>query len=164
MQGADKQKIIANMVRVIANICKMSITQSRVDFTQNLNDEKCRAGEGGHSIVSAVPFSLSLQIKCIPYRGVKKIKLSTKVRAEYEYVKVAHKGRKKNGWVQILKYQISLAEGFGCLPLSHRWQTQGPRAESSPPPCFFWPSTLFLPNSSAQLSLACEGVVTFTQS
>ena len=37
--------------------------------------------------------------------------------------------------------------------LHHRWQTQGPRAESSP-----------LPGSSAELSLNREGVVMFIQS
>ena len=36
-------------------------------------------------------------------------------------------------------------------PLRHRWQTQGPQAESSPPPCFIWPSTLFLSGGSAEL-------------
>ena len=36
-------------------------------------------------------------------------------------------------------------------PLSHRWQTQGPLAESGPPPCFILPSTLFLPGGSAKL-------------
>ena len=30
-----------------------------------------------------------------------------------------------------------------------RWQTQGPQAESGPPPCFIWPGTLFLPGSSS---------------
>ena len=39
--------------------------------------------------------------------------------------------------------------------LGHRWQTQGLRAGSSPPPCFAWPSTLFLPSGSAELSLNC---------
>ena len=33
--------------------------------------------------------------------------------------------------------------------LEHRWQTQVPKAESGPPPCFIWPSTLFLPGRSA---------------
>ena len=35
--------------------------------------------------------------------------------------------------------------------LNHRWQTQGPRAESGPPPCFIRPGTLFLPGSSTEL-------------
>ena len=35
--------------------------------------------------------------------------------------------------------------------LDHRWQTQGPWAESSPPPCFIQPSTLFLPGGNAEL-------------
>ena len=39
--------------------------------------------------------------------------------------------------------------------LNHRWQTQGLWAESSPPPCFIRPSTLFLPGGSAELSLNC---------
>ena len=37
----------------------------------------------------------------------------------------------------------------------HRWQTQGPRAESGPIPSFIRPSTLFLPSGSARLSLNC---------
>ena len=35
--------------------------------------------------------------------------------------------------------------------LGHRWQTQGPGAESGPPPCFIWPSSLFPPGGSAEL-------------
>ena len=35
--------------------------------------------------------------------------------------------------------------------LGHRWQTQGPRPESGPPPCFIQPGTLFLPCISAEL-------------
>ena len=35
--------------------------------------------------------------------------------------------------------------------LGHLWQTQGPWAESGPPPCFIWPGTVFLPGSSAEL-------------
>ena len=46
----------------------------------------------------------------------------------------------------------------------HRWQTQGPWAESGPPPCFIWPGTLFLPSGSAKLLAPSEGVVTFIQS
>ena len=34
--------------------------------------------------------------------------------------------------------------------LDHSWQTQGPRAESGPPPCFICPSTLFLPSGSTE--------------
>ena len=41
------------------------------------------------------------------------------------------------------------------LSLKHRWQTQGLRAESGPPPCFIWPGTLFLPRGSAKLSPNC---------
>lgn len=38
--------------------------------------------------------------------------------------------------------------------LDHRRQTQGPQAESGPPPSFLRPGTLFLlPGSSAKLSL-----------
>ena len=42
---------------------------------------------------------------------------------------------------------------FSCLiiPLDHRWQTLGPQAQSSPPPCFTLPGTLFLPGGSAEL-------------
>ena len=47
------------------------------------------------------------------------------------------------------------------MDVKHRWQTQDQRAESGPPPCFIWPSTLFLPGGSADLSLHCQGVVTF---
>ena len=36
------------------------------------------------------------------------------------------------------------------VTLSHRWQTQGLRAESGSPPCFIQPSTLFLPISSTE--------------
>ena len=50
------------------------------------------------------------------------------------------------------------------ISLQHRWQTQGLWAKSGPPPCFIWPGTLFLPSSSAELSLNCYGVVTFIQS
>ena len=32
--------------------------------------------------------------------------------------------------------------GPAVLPV-HRCQTQGPQAESGPPPCFIWPGTLF---------------------
>ena len=39
--------------------------------------------------------------------------------------------------------------------LDHRWQTQGPWAESGPLPCFIRPGTLFLPGGSAELSLNC---------
>ena len=39
--------------------------------------------------------------------------------------------------------------------LDHSWQTQGPQAESGPPPCFIQPDTLFLPGGSAELSLNC---------
>ena len=35
--------------------------------------------------------------------------------------------------------------------LNQRWQTQGPWAESGPPPCFTQPSTLFLPGGSTKL-------------
>ena len=41
------------------------------------------------------------------------------------------------------------------IMLIHRWQTQGPQAESGPPPCFILPGTLFLPGSSAKLLLNC---------
>ena len=44
--------------------------------------------------------------------------------------------------------------------IAHRWQTQGPWAESSPAPCFIQPGTLFLPSGSAELSLNCYGIVT----
>ena len=37
----------------------------------------------------------------------------------------------------------------------HRWQTQGPGAESSPLPSFMQPGTLFLPCGSTKLSLYC---------
>ena len=37
------------------------------------------------------------------------------------------------------------------ISLEHRWQTQGPRAESRPPPCFIQPGTLFLPSGNANL-------------
>ena len=33
---------------------------------------------------------------------------------------------------------------LGQNAIDHRWQTQGPWAESNPPPCFIQPSTLFL--------------------
>ena len=39
--------------------------------------------------------------------------------------------------------------------LYHRWQTQGLRAESGPPPCFIQPGTLFLSDGSAELLLNC---------
>ena len=39
--------------------------------------------------------------------------------------------------------------------IDHRWQTQGPWAESSPPPCFTQPDTFFLAGGSAKLSLNC---------
>ena len=39
--------------------------------------------------------------------------------------------------------------------LGPRWQTQGPWAESGPPPCFIRPGTLFLPTGNAELSLNC---------
>ena len=35
--------------------------------------------------------------------------------------------------------------------IDYRWQTQGPRAESGPPPGFIQPSTLSLPGSSTEL-------------
>ena len=35
--------------------------------------------------------------------------------------------------------------------LVHRGQTQGPWAESGPPPCFIQPGTLFLSSCSAEL-------------
>ena len=35
--------------------------------------------------------------------------------------------------------------------LGPRWQTQGLKAESGPPPCFIRPITMFLPSSSTQL-------------
>ena len=35
--------------------------------------------------------------------------------------------------------------------IEHRWQTQGPQAESGPPPCFIRPGTLFLPGSGTAL-------------
>ena len=41
------------------------------------------------------------------------------------------------------------------VTLSHRWQTQGPWTESSPPPCFIQPGTLFLFDGSTELSLNC---------
>ena len=44
--------------------------------------------------------------------------------------------------------------------LGHRWQTQGLRDESGPPPSFIRPGTLFLPSSTTP----SEGVVTFIQS
>ena len=37
------------------------------------------------------------------------------------------------------------------MDLGHRWQAQGLRAESGPPPCFIRPGTVFLPSSSAEL-------------
>ena len=48
-------------------------------------------------------------------------------------------------------YIIALSGDLTRLCLHHRWQTQGPRAESGPPPCFIWPGTLFLPGGSAEL-------------
>ena len=39
--------------------------------------------------------------------------------------------------------------------IMHRWQTQGPGAESSPLPSFMQPGTLFLPCGSTKLSLYC---------
>ena len=41
------------------------------------------------------------------------------------------------------------------FPLVHRWQKQGPRAESGPPPYFIWSGTLFLPGGSIELLLNC---------
>ena len=41
------------------------------------------------------------------------------------------------------------------FPLNHRWQTQGPGAESSPPPCFICPAPCFY--SAAALS-SCSTV------
>ena len=53
------------------------------------------------------------------------------------------------------KYQISLRVYWQIIrehfSLDHRWQTQGPWAESGPPPCFIQPGTLFLPGSSTEL-------------
>ena len=46
----------------------------------------------------------------------------------------------------------------------HGWQTQGPRAESSPPPCFIQPGTLFLPRCSTELLAPTYRVVTVIQS
>ena len=37
----------------------------------------------------------------------------------------------------------------------HRWQTQSPPSKPGSPPCFIHPGTLFLPGSSAELSLNC---------
>ena len=51
-----------------------------------------------------------------------------------------------------------------CFSVHHRWQTQGLRAESGPPPCSIWPGTLFVPHGSAELSINCYGVVTFIPS
>ena len=48
--------------------------------------------------------------------------------------------------------------------LRPRWQTQGLRAESGPPPCFILPGTLFLPSGSAKLLAPTSGVVTLIQS
>ena len=39
--------------------------------------------------------------------------------------------------------------------LWHRGQTQGPRAESGPPPGLTRPGTLFPPSGSTELSLNC---------
>ena len=39
--------------------------------------------------------------------------------------------------------------------LEHRWQTQGLWPESSLPPCFIQPGTLFLPSGSAKHFLNC---------
>ena len=52
-------------------------------------------------------------------------------------------------------YRFSSYEPVEIFTITHRSQTQGPQAESSPPPCFIWPCTLFLPGGSAQLSLNC---------
>ena len=39
--------------------------------------------------------------------------------------------------------------------LTHRWQTQGPQAESGPSPCFIRPRALFLSSCSTELLLNC---------
>ena len=52
---------------------------------------------------------------------------------------------KETNMISIKGKSMMLAHSF------HRWQTQGPWAESSPPPCFIWPGTLFLPGGSAKL-------------
>ena len=50
----------------------------------------------------------------------------------------------------VLFNMIAFHDGLG-----HRWQTQGPRAKSGPPPCFIQPGTLFLPDVSTKLLLNC---------
>ena len=47
----------------------------------------------------------------------------------------------------LAQFVVHLKAIFLCssLPLTHRWQTEGRRAESGPPPCCIRPSTLFLP-------------------
>ena len=76
------------------------------------------------------------------------------------------------GWLQVpaalwLTLWMSQIFGFSLGPwlqfgntrrsltLWHRWQTQGPRAESGPPLRLIWPGTLFLPGGSTKLSLNC---------
>ena len=54
-------------------------------------------------------------------------------------------------WVTVATWNICLPCGYALA--AHRWQTQGLRAESGPPPCFIQPNTLFLPSDRAELSL-----------
>lgn len=85
MKEADKKKTVANMIRVIIDICKMSIMQRKIDSPQNLNDEKgMPSGENALCIVFCILFSLSLQIKSIPCRKINKSKLSTKACLKYD--------------------------------------------------------------------------------
>ena len=60
-----------------------------------------------------------------------KIKLIALLRVEWE---AACKRTWHKAWHMLL-----LKGGHCCywITLIHRWQTQGPRAESSPPPCFY---------------------------
>ena len=59
------------------------------------------------------------------------------------------------GQIKCSPDKVRLKEFILTKSLLHRWQTQVPQAESSPPPCFLWPGTLFLPSSRDELSLNC---------
>ena len=56
-----------------------------------------------------------------------------------------------HGWSVVSQARFAMGRQYSLEPLGHRWQTQGLRAESGPPPCFIQPDTLFLPSGSAEL-------------
>ena len=48
-------------------------------------------------------------------------------------------------------FQVRVCVFVCSVWLRHRWHTQGPWAESGPPPCFIRPGTLFPRSDSVEL-------------